>query len=286
MSFNGAAIAKKIGIGFGGLTSVMVMGVGYFFGSSFGMTEKIGSSTEHTRVHYDERTRMSAFNTIAPKYDKEIGMDEFFMGMLLLRRWLLRSAVGNTLEVGAGTGRNLPYYKRCDSVTFTDQSREMLDQIEAKLPLPSPRLYGSTPTAEVKQMSTSKLAFPDNSFDTVVSTFGLCSYEDPLGALSEMQRVCKPEGRILLLEHGQGTWGFINRWLAMGAANHAKHYGCVWNKPIAALVDEAGLSVLRSRRWHFGTTYSIVATGQPREGYVSPNTAPKVAKAKRGVFTE
>ena len=68
--------------------------------------------------------------------------------------------------------------------------------------------------------------FPDQCFDTVVDTFGLCSYDDPIVVLTEMKRVCKPDGKILLLEHGRSkTNSFITKYLDKNSERHAKNWG-------------------------------------------------------------
>ena len=271
----------RMGLAGGGFAMMSLLGV--IVGSSFGDVQKVGEETDFARVHLEERTRMQTFQEIAGGYDREIGMDEFFMGLWLLRRWMLRRAYGATLEVGAGTGRNLPYLRNATTLTCTDQSQEMLDVIQSKLPYTSlftrvRSTFGwSYPEVVLKQTSTAAMDFPDNSFDTVVSTFGLCSYEDPAKALREMQRVCKPDGQILLLEHGLGSYDFINRSLSEKATRHAKKFGCVWNKPIGLIVDDSGLEIVKSSRWHFGTTYCYVA-------HPNKHHTPK-AKIKRGVFS-
>merc|ERR1711871_1561484 len=97
-----------------------------------------------------------------------------------------------------------------------------------------------------------------DSYDTVVDTFGLCSFEDPVKALLEMQRVCKDDGRILLLEHGVSHYDWLNKLLDSNSYRHAKRWGCWWNRPIENIVKEAGLKIESSSRWHFGTTYYYV----------------------------
>lgn len=96
-----------------------------------------------------------------------------------------------------------------------------------------------------------------SSYDTVVDTFGLCSCEDPVKALQEMVKALRPGGQLLLLEHGRGTWNFINKILDSSAEEHRKKWGCLWNRDIEGLVKEAGLVVDSTERWHFGTTYVI-----------------------------
>ncbi|GAB4817849.1 hypothetical protein N2152v2_004895 [Parachlorella kessleri] len=105
--------------------------------------------------------------------------------------------------------------------------------------------------------------FQPHSFDTVVDTFGLCSHEDPVQVLKEMARVCKPGGKIVLLEHGRASWSFVNRILDNGAAQHKGKWGCWWNRDILDIVQKAGLKVDSLSRWHFGTTYVIVAEPAP-----------------------
>jgi methyltransferase OMS1 len=101
--------------------------------------------------------------------------------------------------------------------------------------------------------------FPDQCFDTVVDTFGLCSYNDPVKVLKEMNRVCKPDGKILLLEHGRSkSWNFITNYLDKNAERHAKNWGCVWNRDLDEIVEEAGLKLETLHTWHFGTTYYMV----------------------------
>lgn len=154
--------------------------------------------------------RACRFQNVANKYDKEIGRDESVMGINVLRRSLLYfHAKGLVLEVGAGTGRNVDYYpSSVDRVLLMDLSDKML--AEAKKKLHKDR---KTQFACVVGDSTS-LNFPDDSFDSVVDTFGLCSYDDPVAVLKEMSRVCKPDGKILLLEHGRSkTWDSISQYL-------------------------------------------------------------------------
>ena len=102
---------------------------------------------------------------------------------------------------------------------------------------------------------------PNQAFDTVVDTFGLCSYDDPVAVLNEMARVCKqPHGKVLLLEHGRShTWKFVNAWfLDRHAEQHAASWGCVWNRDLDQLLEASDLEVLTLRKFHFGTTYYVV----------------------------
>lgn len=224
--------------------------------------------------------RVQVFNANAAQYDKgaaavmhvhypryltlaccllpaaDVDLDEMLMGISLMRRFLLRAARGRVLEVAAGTGRNLPFYAPDAQLTLTDTSAGMLAQIPAK----ATAAGRSVRESELREMSAGALAFPDETFDTVVDTFGLCSMDDSVAALEEMQRVCKRRGgRVLLLEHGRSHYAWLSRLLDKFAAQHAQRWGCHWNRDILALVAAAGLEVETVHRFHFGTTYYIVA---------------------------
>ena len=80
--------------------------------------------------------------------------------------------------------------------------------------------------------------FPTASFDTVVDSFGLCSHEDPVQVLQEASRVCKPNGRILLLEHGRAHYDFLNARLDSSAEAHHQKWGCYWNRDINAIIKQ------------------------------------------------
>jgi ubiquinone/menaquinone biosynthesis C-methylase UbiE len=114
--------------------------------------------------------------------------------------------------------------------------------------------------AETKVMDAEHLEFAAGSFDTVTSTLSTCTFPDPIQALQEMGRVCRPSGQILLLEHGRSSWG----WLANYQDRHAdEHYqanaGCRWHQEPLDLVKAAGLQVVNSKRSRLGIFHSIVA---------------------------
>jgi methyltransferase OMS1, mitochondrial len=176
-----------------------------------------------------------------------------FMGLELIRWWHLRKSKGGLLEVGCGTGRNFGYYPPAVTKVVA------VDSVAAMVAQATKKVSRSTRDISLQVMNAHELKFSDKSFDTVVDTFGLCSYEDPIAVLKEMSRVCKQDGRILLIEHGKGKYTWINNILDKGAQRHAHNWGCIWNKDIESLVSQAGLRVVSTSRWHFGTTYVIEA---------------------------
>lgn len=113
------------------------------------------------------------------------------------RRDLLAGAYGDVLEAGVGTGANLSYYpSSIKSLIGVDFSSDMLKYAKQK----ASQLNASY-KMELIEGDIQELPFPDNSFDTVVSTCVFCSVPDPIVGLEELRRVCKPDGQILMLEH-------------------------------------------------------------------------------------
>lgn len=213
--------------------------------------------------HVTQEQRLAAYAKRAKDYDRLIGRDETFMGITLLRRALCRHARGDVLEVGAGTSRNLEYVQYygdgIKSVTLSDASPQMLEQARLKAGAGAGADGGEGPRLRFQQAKASDLSvFPDASFDTVIDSFGLCSYDDPVKAVKEMRRVCKPGGNVLLLEHGRSTFSWLNKRLDDSAEGHALSWGCHWNKDIVGIVKEAGIRDSEVSRYHFGTTVYVV----------------------------
>jgi ubiquinone/menaquinone biosynthesis C-methylase UbiE len=102
------------------------------------------------------------------------------------------------LEVGVGTGKNLDYYPDDMEITAVDLSPRMLKRAQKRA-----GLLGLD--VRLLEMDTQSLGFPDHCFDTVFATFVFCSVPDPVPGLRELRRVCKPDGRLLLLEHVRPT---------------------------------------------------------------------------------
>jgi ubiquinone/menaquinone biosynthesis C-methylase UbiE len=129
----------------------------------------------------------------APWYDLNDMPMELFARRLRRRLWANVDG-GRLLEVGVGTGRNLPYHPPQREVTAIDISPKLLAKAARKA-----RKRGQ-PVA-LGLMDAQRLAFGDGSFDSAAATFVFCSVPDPLVGLAEVRRVLKPGGRFLLLEH-------------------------------------------------------------------------------------
>jgi len=179
---------------------------------------------------------------IAENYDSlNQGTPAEAFGIPELRGKLLSRASGEVLEIGVGTGLNLPYYAGAgtavSSLTAVDLSEDMLAVAER-------RAAAKGLVVELGQADIMNLPYSDGSFDTVVDTFSLCVLDDPAGALREVRRVLRPGGRALLLEHTRagGALGLYQD--ATAGAVRAMGKGCAWNQDVRALAAEAQLEVV------------------------------------------
>jgi methyltransferase OMS1, mitochondrial len=224
-----------------------------------------GASSHLSAITSPSRTLQ--FEKVATCYDDRIGWDELFMGIQVMRRFLLRHARGDVLEVGAGTARNLPYYdpRKVRRLVLTDSSPSMLQRAKDKIAAAADTTKRSATRIVACRADAHKLPLPDDAFDTVVDTFGLCSYDDPVAVLREMSRVCKKSGgKILLLEHGRShSFQWITNHLDRNAETHAANWGCVWNRDLDDILAKSGLEVESIHTWHFGTTYYVVCRPAP-----------------------
>lgn len=143
------------------------------------------STTEITRKRYDR---------IAPFYN----LIEAPVEKLRFSSWRknLRYRVTGklALEVGVGTGKNLAFYPLNMQITAIDLSPRMIARARK-------RAEALKLNVDLRQMDVQELDFPDQTFDAVFATFVFCSVPDPILGLKELHRVCKPSGRLLLLEH-------------------------------------------------------------------------------------
>lgn len=146
--------------------------------------------TEHTRRAYDRHARA---------YDAM----EWPVEALAYRRWrraLWRDVDGpDVVEIGVGTGKNIPHYPDGVRVTGVDLSEGMLSRARRVL-----RRHPDT-EATLHLMDAQHLSLPDDAFDEAVATFVFCSVPDPVAGLREGLRVTKPGGRLRLLEHQRAS---------------------------------------------------------------------------------
>ena len=173
----------------------------------------------------------------AAAYDPFLWLGER-RGMADRRRRLLADARGRVLEIGAGTGLNLRHYPDgVEELVLTEPMEGMAERLERRV-ADAPR------AARVERAPAESLPFPDDSFDTVVSTLVLCTVEDPGRALSEIIRVLRPGGQLLFVEHLRSDHKRWARWQdRLEAPWAAFAEGCRCNRRTLELIESSSLSV-------------------------------------------
>jgi ubiquinone/menaquinone biosynthesis C-methylase UbiE len=142
---------------------------------------------------------------MALTYDRQLAKIEQ-AGLGELRRTLLAGASGRVLEVGGGTGANLPFYgPDVESLTITEPEPSMLQRLER-------RVREQSPDTKVLRAPAEDLPFEDNMFDVAVSTLVLCGVDDQARALGELRRVLRPGGRLIFIEHVRSDEPGLARW--------------------------------------------------------------------------
>lgn len=154
------------------------------------------------------------------------------------RASIVPRATGDVLEVGIGSGLNLPFYGSQVTRLFgVDPSRELVEMARSRTdraPFP----------IELLERSAESLPFPDGSMDTVVVTWALCSIPSPDLALGEMKRVLKRSGRLLFVEHGRAADAAVERWQnRINPLWRRVSGGCNLNRKIDALIAGAGFEI-------------------------------------------
>jgi ubiquinone/menaquinone biosynthesis C-methylase UbiE len=167
-------------------------------------------------------------------------------GMAQRRSALLRQARGQVLELGAGTGLNLPHYPDgLEELVLTEPSPPMVARLEEgakKSGIPS-----SVMAAEAE-----RLPFEDDRFDTVVSTLVLCTVDEPQRAIDEIARVLRPGGKLLFLEHVRAETPRLARWQdRLHRPWHAFAAGCNANRATVDILRESPLRIeaVGRERW-------------------------------------
>lgn len=155
------------------------------------------------------------------------------------RQKVVPQARGRVLEIGIGTGLNLPYYQAhlVDELTGLDPELAMHR-------LAKKRLQKSGLTAQLVGLDAESIPLDDNSFDTLVCTYTLCTIPDPVAALLEMKRVLAPQGKLLFCEHGKAPDPKVQRWQdRLNSSWGRMAGGCNLNRAIPDLLNDAGFNV-------------------------------------------
>lgn len=137
---------------------------------------------------------------IRRRYNRIAGLYDVFeqpMEKIALEKWrldIMKELEGKILEVGVGTGKNIQYYPNDADITAIDFSEKMLKKAQEKATQLNKKVH-------LIEMDAQNMDFPNNTFDTIFTTCVFCSVPDPIKGFQEIRRVCKPGGKIILIEH-------------------------------------------------------------------------------------
>jgi len=170
------------------------------------------------------------------------------------RQKLVPMAKGKVLEVGIGSGLNMPYLNTSNisSLVGIDPSEELI-QIAEK------RIDDSMPKIDFIISKAEEMKFDDNAFDTVLMTYTMCTVEDVAASLMEIKRVLKPDGKLLFCEHGLAPEEKVVAW--QNRINKFWPYisgGCNINKNIPQLIEEAGFNIPNMEQMYLPKTPKIL----------------------------
>lgn len=177
------------------------------------------------------------YNRIASVYD----IFEQPMELMLFKKWrteVLSSLKGNCLEVGVGTGKNIPFYTDGIDMTAIDFSEKMLEKAKDKA-------YVLKKDINFIHMDAQNMDFKDNTFDSVFTTCVFCSVPDPVKGLMEIKRVCKPDGQIIMIEHVRSEKKVIGLIMDIFNPITVNLYGANINRKTVENVRNAGFTQVK-----------------------------------------
>lgn len=193
------------------------------------------------------------YDRMAPVYDALDAIYEWSWKRQL-RAELFRHAHGRILDVGVGTGCNMPFYPGDSEVVGIDSSRRMLAEAKQR----AARLGRKV---ELREMNLLRLDYPDQSFDTVVATFVLLCLPEALipGALAELARVTRPDGRLLLLDYHLSSRPAARLWMRCFSPWLRWAFAARYDAGTERHIEAAGLEVLERRAFAVDSVTMIVA---------------------------
>lgn len=177
------------------------------------------------------------YNRIASVYD----IFEQPMELMLFKKWrteVLSSLKGKCLEVGVGTGKNIPFYPDDIDMTAIDFSEKMLEKAKFKAETLKKNI-------NFFHMDVQNMDFKDNSFDCVFTTCVFCSVPDPVKGLMEIKRVCKPDGKIIMIEHVRSEKKVIGLIMDIFNPITVNLYGANINRKTVENVRNAGFTQVK-----------------------------------------
>jgi ubiquinone/menaquinone biosynthesis C-methylase UbiE len=186
-------------------------------------------------------------------YDQQIGWWERRMFGEDNRPWACSRAEGRVLEVAVGTGLNLPFYDAGSTVVGVDLSPEMLA-------IARQRALETDRDVDLREGDAHDLDFEDGSFDSVVSTFSLCNIPDTDQALSEMHRVLRPGGKLILVDHIRSSVKPVLWVQKVAELMTIRMDGDHLTRRPSRNVEHQGFEITERERFAWGVVERLVAT--------------------------
>lgn len=208
-------------------------------------------ATETTRRRYQR---------IAPVYDSLEALAERRYLDWRQRLWALAQGP-SVLEVGVGTGKNMPFYPTGVSITGIDLTPGMLERALNRL-----QDMGLQDNVTLQLGDVQALDFPDASFDTAVATFVFCSVPDPVLGLREMRRVIKPGGHVVLLEHMRSPNPVVGALMDLLNPLVVSMMGANINRRTVENVQKAGLELEQVEDLGMGGVFKLIFARAPVVG--------------------
>ena len=163
----------------------------------------------------------------------------------------------DVLEVGVGTGINLSLYPRSCTITGVDLSSKMLEKAQK-------RIKGKGLThCRVLEMNAEQLAFPDNSFDVVYAPYVISVVPDPVKVAREMYRVCRPGGRVIILNHFKSANAMIGK-IERAISPMTVHIGFKADLDLAGFLAQAELHPISIEKVNVPKMWTLVTCVKPK----------------------
>jgi ubiquinone/menaquinone biosynthesis C-methylase UbiE len=194
------------------------------------------------------------------KFDNQSRLYEMRRKKRSERKWrekLIGNARGEVLEVAVGAGANFHYYPEDVHVTAVDFSNAMLSKAKESA-------VDNGVRAHFMQSDIESISFPENSFDTIVSTLSFCGYDNPAGVLKSFSRWCKPGGQILLMEHGLSSNRFIGSTQKLIEPIFLRMVGCHMDRDMIRIFQQSPIHIHHMEHYMFNTVHLVWAS--PNKG--------------------
>jgi len=161
------------------------------------------------------------------------------------------------LEVGVGTGINLALYPKTCTVTGVDLSSKMLEKAERRI------LIKGLAHCRVMEMNAEQMAFPDDSFDVVYAPYVISVVPDPVKVAREMYRVCRPGGRVIILNHFKSTNPVLSK-IERAISPMTVHIGFKADLDLDGFLDQADLYPISIEKVNVPKMWTLVTCVKKR----------------------